>query len=259
MCLPICSPMAPSPIIAVRLTSAILNSRLLFVCLERGTICVGRGLIDREAGAFAPDHDAVVTRGRPGRDVAVAHVDEHALGLARERIAVAAAAWRIEAEDITGLERIIGIACRQPLGIVAIWIDPDVACAAGLAAGAAVRWDHMFHRADREARVLEIEIFAADAEPAAEAPGAAGVLDQLETNQPRRELALDDLDRRDHGVALVHRDAGGAVLAGASASAARDDFVLHVALASVGAASAQDDGAAAAAVGAYAVRHDVAE
>src|SRR5262249_22011778 len=141
----------------------------------------------------------------------------------------------------------------------AVRIDPDVAGAAGLAAGAAVRRDHVLHGADREARILEIEILPADAEPAAEAAGATGVPDQLEAWEPCRELALDDLDRRDHGVALVDCDAGGAVLAGARAGATRDDLVLHVALAGIGAASAQDDRAAAAAVGAHLVGHDVAQ
>src|SRR4051794_240343 len=110
---------------------------------------------------------------------------------------MAAAAGRIEPEDVAGLERIIGVACGQALGVVAIRVDPDVAGAASLAAGAAVRRDHVLHRADRKARILEIEIFAADAEAAAETPGATRILDQLETNQPRRELAFNDLDRRD--------------------------------------------------------------
>src|SRR6266702_4627400 len=106
MCLPICSPMAPSPIIAVRFTSAILNSRLSLVSLQCCAPRVGRGLIDGEARALAPDHYAVVVLGCFRRDVAVTHVDQHALRLARERIAVAAAAGRVEAEDVAGLERI---------------------------------------------------------------------------------------------------------------------------------------------------------
>src|SRR5262249_23918037 len=151
------------------------------------------------------------------RDIAIAHVDQHALRLAYQRIAMAAATGRIEAEDVAGLERIVGVERGQALGVLAVRIDPDVAGAAGPAAGAAVRRNDMLHRADREPRVLEVEIFAANAEPAAEAAGAARIPDQLEARQPRRELALDDLDRRDHGVALVDRDAGGAILAGARA------------------------------------------
>ena len=52
---------------------------------------------------------------------------------------------------------------------------------------------------------------------------------------------------------------GHAVLARARAGAAGDDLVLHVALAGIGAAAAEDDGAAAAAVGAHLARHDVAQ
>src|SRR5262249_58651070 len=76
------------------------------------------------------------------------------------------------------------------------------------AAGAAVRGDQMFHGADREARIREIEVFAADAEPAAELARPAGICDQLEAREAGGELALDDLDRRDLGIALIDRDAG---------------------------------------------------
>ena len=117
----------------------------------------------------------------------------------------------------------------------------------------------MLHRADREARVFEIEIFAADAEAAAIAAGAAGILDQLEAQDAGRKLAFDDLDRRDHRIALVDRDAGRAVLGGAGAGAAGDDLVLHIGLAGLGRAPAEDDGAAAGAVGPHLVGHDVGE
>src|SRR5713226_3339951 len=116
----------------------------------------------------------------------------------------------------------------------------------------------MLHRADGEARIGEIEIFAADTEPAAELARAAGVGDQLETRDAGGKLALDDLDRRDLGVALVDRDAGHAVLARARAGAAGDDLVLHIALAGRGVAAAENDGPAAAAVGAHLARNNVA-
>src|SRR5262249_58238477 len=83
--------------------------------------------------------------------------------------------------------------------------------------------------------------------------------DPLVAGEPGRDPALDDLDRRDHGVTLVDGDAGGAVLGGARAGASGDDLVLHVALAGIGAAAAQDDRAAAAAVGADLVGDDVGE
>src|SRR3954447_11308481 len=124
MCLPICSPMAPSPIIAVRFTSAILNSRLLLVCSFGRALRVGRGPINSEGRALAPDHYAVVAFGRLRRDIAVAHVDEHTLRRACEWIAVTTAAGRVEAEDVAGLERIVGVTRGQPLGVVAVRIDP---------------------------------------------------------------------------------------------------------------------------------------
>src|SRR5215468_5381863 len=116
---------------------------------------------------------------------------------------MAAAAGSIESEQVAVLERIVGIARRQALGLLRIRIDPDIAGAPGRAAGAAVRRDDVLHRADREARVGEIKIFATDAEPAAKLAGAAGIGDQLEPPDAGRKLALDDLDRRDLGVALV--------------------------------------------------------
>src|SRR6202035_4348154 len=91
-----------------------------------------------------------------------------------------AAAGRIEPKNVALLQRIVGIARRQAFGPVAARIDPDVAGPAGAAAGAAVRWNNVFHGADREPRVGEIEIFAADAEPAAIKSRAAGVADELE-------------------------------------------------------------------------------
>src|SRR5690349_6572559 len=130
---------------------------------------------------------------------------------------MAAAARRIEPEHVVGAQRIVGIACRQPLRLLRLRIDPDRAGPAGRAAGAAVRRDHVLHRADREPRVGEVEIFAANAEAAAELAGTTGIRDQLETNNPGWKLALDDLDRRDLGVALVDGDAGHAVLGGTGA------------------------------------------
>src|SRR5207248_10072022 len=114
-------------------------------------------------------------------------------------------------------------------------------------------------RADRKARVFVVGILPTDAEPSAKSAGTAGVRDQLETQNAGREFAFDDLDRRDHGAALIHGDARSAVLGGAGAGAAGDDLVLHIALARVGAAPADDDRAAAAAVGAHLLGHDVAE
>jgi hypothetical protein len=95
----------------------------------------------------------------------------------------------------------------------------------------AERRDDVLGRADREARVREVDIFAPDAEPAAEFARAAGILDQLEFQHARREFAFDDLDRGDLGIALIDGGAGSAVLARAPTRPATDDLVLHIGLA----------------------------
>src|SRR5437899_12246693 len=91
----------------------------------------------------------------------------------------------------------------------------------------------MLHGADREARSRKIEIFAADAQPAAELARAAGIHDQLEAREAGGKFALDDLDRCDLGIALIDRDAGSPVLVRTRAGAAGDDLVLHVTFAVV--------------------------
>src|SRR5579864_8057735 len=240
MCRANCSPMAPSPIIPVRFTAFAWS--MLFAPLS----CRRRRI---HGAAIRRQYDAIVARGFR-RHITFAHIGEHALGRPCEPVAVAAAAGRIEADNVAFLQRIIGVARGQAFGPVAVRVDPDVAGPAGAAAGGAVRRNDVLHRADREARVGEIEIFAADAEPAAIKSRAAGIADQLEAQPAGRKLAFDDLDRRDAGIALVDGDGAGAVLGGAGAAAAGDDLVLHVALAGGGRAPADDDRAAAAAVGA---------
>ena len=71
-------------------------------------------------GVALLQHDAVVALRRLRRDRSLAHIGEHALGLARERVAVAAAARRVEPEDVALLQRIVGVAGRQPLGVLAV-------------------------------------------------------------------------------------------------------------------------------------------
>ena len=188
--------------------------------------------VDR-APLSAVEHDAVVALRRVSGEYSLrAHRQARAPAVARERIAVAAAAGRIEPENVAALA-----ADNRHSASAGAWrwslsgLIHDVAGAAVAAAGAAVRRNDVLHRADREARVGEIEIFAPDAEAAAECAGAAGIADQLEAQHAGREFALDDLDRRDPGIALVDGDAGGAVLGGARAAAAGDDLVLHIALA----------------------------
>src|SRR5215469_16656401 len=224
MCRPICSPMAPSPIMPVRFTLScpISTSSIhsCVVCLHLLSARRGRGRIDRSPPPAALEDDAILALGRLRRDIALLDVVEHALRIARERIAVAAAALRVEPKYVAFAQRIIRVASRQPLGLRRTGIDPDIAGPSSAATGAAVGRNQMLHGADGKAGVLEIEIFAHDAEPAAEAAGAAGIPDQLEAQQPRGKFAFDDLDGGDHGVALIDGDAGGAVLAGARPGAA---------------------------------------
>src|SRR4029077_10195727 len=148
------------------------------------------------------------------------------------------AARRVEPEGVAGLQRIVRIAGRQAPRLVGVGIDPDVAGAPVRAAGEPVGCDHVLGRADGEAGLREIEIFAPDAQAAAELARTAGIADQLEAQHPGREFALDDLDRRDLGVGLVDGRARGAVAARAGAGAAAHDLILHIALARIGAASA---------------------
>src|ERR1700730_16005167 len=114
-----------------------------------------------------------------------------------------AAARGVAPEDIPRTQGVIGVAGRQAFRRSGVRVDPEVAAAAVAAAGAAVRGDQMLHGADREARIREIEIFAADAQPAAELARAARIHDQLEAREAGGKFALDDLDRRDLGIALL--------------------------------------------------------
>src|SRR5258707_3263203 len=141
-----------------------------------------------------------------------------------------AAARGVEPEDIARTERVIGVAGRQAFGRAAVRVDPEVAAAAVAAAGAAVRGDQMLHGADREARIREIEIFAADAQPAAELAGAARIHDQLEAREAGGKFPLDDLDPRDLGISLIDPDARKPGPAPARARAARADLALHATL-----------------------------
>src|SRR5687767_11672310 len=121
-------PVPMKPIVFMPRTSSNLGAS--------GLRCRG---IDHEISAIALDHNAVVALGGFRRKLPLAHVVEHALGLALQRVAVAAAARRIEPEDVALLQRIIGVAGRQALRVRTVRIDPDVAGPSGVAAGAAVR------------------------------------------------------------------------------------------------------------------------
>src|SRR5262245_18900980 len=72
------------------------------------------------------------------------------------------------------------------------------------------------------------------------------------------EFRFDNFDGSDSGVGLVDVGARDAVLAAPSAGATAEDLVLHVALAGLVAATADDDRAAAAAVAHLLIRGDLA-
>src|SRR5262249_57784079 len=101
-----------------------------------------------------------------------------------------AATRGVEPEDIARTQRVIGVARRQAFRRGGVRVDPEVAAAAAVAAGAAVRRDQMFHGADREARIREIEVFAADAAPAAELARPPRIRDQLEARDARGGVAV---------------------------------------------------------------------
>src|ERR1700692_677139 len=104
-------------------------------------------------------------------------------------------------------------------------IDGKVSRASGSAARRAIGSDDMFRGADGKARILKIDIFADDAEAAAEFSSAARILDQLETLHAGGKLAFDDFDGGNLGVALVYRGSGRAILGGAPARSPADDLI----------------------------------
>src|ERR1700735_3107920 len=108
--------MAPRPIMPVRFTALVWS--MLFAPL----FC-RRRRIDR--AAVRRQHHAVVALGRFRRYITLANVGEYTLGRPLERIAVIAAARCVEAEDVVFFERIVGVARRQPLGLVVVRIDPN--------------------------------------------------------------------------------------------------------------------------------------
>src|SRR5438128_2333749 len=114
MCRAICSPMAPRPTIPVRLSVLVTWSiPVLDVTRCSTRLCLrpaarSRRFVDHpDAGVLAQD-DSIVPFGRLRRYMTFAHIGQHALGIALERIAIAAAARRVEPERVAGLERIIG-------------------------------------------------------------------------------------------------------------------------------------------------------
>src|SRR5262245_28262223 len=81
-----------------------------------------------------------------------------------------------------------------------------------------------------------------------ELPRSAGIGDQLKTMQAGGEFRFNNFDGGDPCVGLIDIGPRNAVLAAPSAGATTEDLVLHVALAGLVAAAADDDRAAATAV-----------
>src|SRR5262244_4462781 len=98
-----------------------------------------------------------------------------------------------------------------------------------------------------------------ESEPTPKLSRCAGVGNQLKTTQSGGEFRFDNLYRSDPGVGLIDVGAGDAVLAAPSAGATAKDLILHVALAGLVAAAADDDRATAAAIADFLIRGDLAE
>src|SRR4029453_17525226 len=115
---------------------------------------------------------------------------------------------------------------------------------AGLAVRAAVDAfgrDGVFGGTQRKSRVMVQQlVFADKSQSATELSRSAGVGDQLKTTQSGGEFRFDNFDGRDPGVGLIDIGAGDAVFAAAPARAAAKDLILHIALAGLVAAPADD-------------------
>src|SRR5690242_13519742 len=103
MCRAICIPMAPRPITPVRFTLS--PSAISLVSLRsHAHAALGRPrLIDRQDARHLADHHPVSLCRRRNRYVALTHIGEHSRRIARERVAVAAAAGCIEAKGVARL------------------------------------------------------------------------------------------------------------------------------------------------------------
>src|SRR5262245_52398551 len=152
----------------------------------------------------------------------------------------------------------VRVSGRDDSGLVGAGVQGAMA---GLAVGAAVDafgCDCMFGGTQRESRVMIQQLVLADeTKSATKLSRSAGVRDQVKTTQSGGEFRFDNFDGRNPGVGLIDIGAGDAVFAAASAGAAAEDLILHIALAGLVAASADDDRTAAAAVADLLVRRDL--
>src|SRR6266550_757249 len=148
MCRAKAAPMAPSPITPVRRTGSIASSMLA----ASGQICSFSSharaprprfiLVDPPRSFGSRHDDTVFALRRLHGHGAVAYIGKHALGLAHERIAVAAAAGSVEAKSVVRAQGIIGIARRQTFLFGAAGIDADIAGASVVTAGAPLGRHH---------------------------------------------------------------------------------------------------------------------
>src|SRR5262249_16360562 len=153
-----CTPMAPRPIAPARRTGLLasliwLDSSLGSAGLQLPPPCLRSRPRERPCLAGGREPHAVGLLRRRRRNDTLPHIGEHALRVAGKRIAVSAAAGRVQPENVARLQRIVGIARRQAPGLGGVGIDPDIAAAAGVPAGAAVRRGPIVPRADGKTRL----------------------------------------------------------------------------------------------------------
>src|SRR5262245_7776687 len=102
-------------------------------------------------------------------------------------------------------------------------------------------------------------VFANKSEAAAELPGTAGIAQQLEAPSAHRKLGFDNFHGSDACVGLIDVGSRNSILAAAPARATAEYFILHVASARFLTLAADDNRAAAAAIGDFFCRCQSAE
>ncbi len=169
------------------------------------------------------DRDAVDLPRALGADLALEHVAQDALRVALLGRAVAAAAAGADADHVARHE--LDRRLRAEPGLRAVADEDVLRHAPVVPAERAPRAAAVAVGEDRERRVQVEAVVLAQAEPAAEAARALGVLDQREPVDPHRVVELGLLDRRVLGVLAVRLHRVGAVAREAAAVAAGEGVV----------------------------------
>src|SRR4051812_12775524 len=126
------------------------------------------GFVDVPFAVWFDDGDAVVGGGAFGGNITLCHIGEHLSRFSLKRITQAAAAGRFQAEYVSSLQRIIGVARGQMLFVRRARIDCKIAGASRSAVLRTQGRNDVLGRTDGKAGVGEIDVFAQDAEAAAE-------------------------------------------------------------------------------------------